>query len=96
MLVCFLHVFQADFHGINLKGKKKMLERKTIQLVFLPFGRKYHRLHHLRTYCGFSVFKGLDCVVSLFHVERLLHEVVSLALVPERENHYIKSHFHSR
>lgn len=35
------------------------------------------------SYCGFSVFQGLDCVVGLLHVKRLLHEVVSLAFIPE-------------
>lgn len=41
-----------------------------------------HLADYLLSYCGFSVFKVLDCVVGLFHVERLLHEVVSLALIP--------------
>lgn len=30
------------------------------------------------SYCSFSVFQVLDCVVCLFHIERLLHEVISL------------------
>lgn len=38
------------------------------------------------SYCGFSVFKVLDCVVRLFHVKRLLREVVSLPLIPEGDN----------
>lgn len=38
------------------------------------------------SYRGFSVFEGLNGVVGLFHVKRLLHEVVSLALVPATAN----------
>ena len=35
------------------------------------------------SYGGLGVFEGLDGVVRLLHVERLLHELVSLTLVPE-------------
>lgn len=37
-------------------------------------------------YCCFCVFESLDCVVGLFHIEGLLCEVVSLALVPEKQD----------
>lgn len=43
-------------------------------------------LNLLLSYCGFSVFKVLDCIVCLFHVERLLHEVISLGFIPGRYN----------
>lgn len=43
-----------------------------------------HLVDYFLSYRGFSVFKVLDCVVGLFHVERLLSEVVSLALIPGR------------
>lgn len=33
------------------------------------------------SYGSFSVFKVLDCVVCLFHVERLLRKAVSLVFI---------------
>ena len=38
------------------------------------------------SYGGLGVFEGLDGVVGLLHVKRLLHELVSLTLVPGRPN----------
>lgn len=67
-------------------------------IIFLGGKKKSHLVDNLfstLSYCGFSVFKGLDCVVCLFHVERLLHEVISLALIPGRYNNEIKLDFHS-
>lgn len=60
-LVCFLHVFEANFHGINLKKKNKCQQRATFSLVIIQA--------HFLSYRGFSVFKGLDSVVCLFHIE---------------------------
>ena len=34
------------------------------------------------TYCGFRIFQSLDGIVLLLQVEGLLHEIVSLVLVP--------------
>lgn len=35
-LVCFLHVFEANFHGINLKKKNKMLAESHIFFSYYP------------------------------------------------------------
>lgn len=65
--------------------KKTNVNRNTHFLSFWV-EKKSHLVDNLLSYCGFSVFEGLDCVVCLFHVERLLHEVISLALIPGRCN----------
>lgn len=36
----------------------------------------------MNAYSSFCVLKVLNCVVCLLHVERLLHEVISLAFIP--------------
>lgn len=43
----------------------------------------------INAYSSFSVFKVLNCVICLFHVKRLLHEVISLAFIPGMKDYVI-------